>query len=72
MTAPVAKIGNICLNARHLLSHEHHVVVDVIKLLVEAMLNTLEPLSNALLSSPMLASSDVLFIAIKDRFTSTA
>ena len=69
MTAPVAKIVNRSLNVRHLLTHEDHVVVDIIKLVVEATLNTLEPLPNALLSSPMLSSCDVLFISIKDRRT---
>ena len=67
--APGAKIGNRSLNVRHLLTHEDHVVVDIIKLVVEAILNTLEPLPNALLSSPMLSSCDVLFISIKDRRT---
>ena len=69
MTAPVAKIVNRSLNVRHLLTHEDHVVVDIIKLVVEATLNTLEPLLNALLSSPMLSSCDELFIAVKDRRT---
>ena len=67
--APGAKIGNRSLNVRHLLTHEDHVVVDIIKLVVEAILNTLEPLPNALLSSPMLSSCDVLFISVKDRRT---
>ena len=69
MTASVTKIVNRSLNVRHLLTHEDHVVVDIIKLVVEAILNTLEPLPNALLSSPMLSSCDVLFIAVKDRRT---
>ena len=69
MTAPVTKIVNRSLNVRHLLTHEDHVVVDIIKLVVEAILNTLEPLPNALLSSPMLSSCDVLFISVKDRRT---
>ena len=69
MTAPVAKIVNRSLNVRHLLTHEDHVVVDIIKLVVEATLNMLEPLPDALLSSPMLSSCDVLFISIKDRRT---
>ena len=69
MTAPVAKIVNRSLNVRHLLTHEDHVVVDIIKLVVEATLNTLESLPDALLSSPMLSSCDVLFIAVKDRRT---
>ena len=69
MTAPVAKIVNRSLNVRHLLTHEDHVVVDVVELFIEATLNTLEPLPNALLSSPMLSSCDVLFISVKDRRT---
>ena len=69
MSTPVAKIVNGSLNVRHLLTHEDHVVVDIIKLVVEAILNALEPLPNALLSSPMLSSCDVLFIAVKDRRT---
>lgn len=67
--APVAKIVNRSLNVRHLLTHEDHVVVDVIELVIETILNTLEPLPNALLSSPMLSSCDELFIAVKDRRT---
>ena len=67
MTAPVTKIVNRSLNVRHLLTHEDHVVVDIIKLVVEATLNTLEPLPDALLSSPMLSSCDEFFIAVKDR-----
>ena len=69
MTAPVTKIVNRSLNVRHLLTHEHHVVVDIIKLVVKATLNTLEPFPNALLDSPMLSSCDELFIAVKDRRT---
>jgi hypothetical protein len=67
MTAPVTKIVNRSLNVRHLLTHEDHVVVDVVELLIEATLNTLEPLTYALLDSPMLSSCDVLFIAVEDR-----
>jgi hypothetical protein len=69
MTAPVTKIVNRSLNVRHLLTHEDHVVVDVVELLIEATLNTLEPLPYALLGSPMLSSCDVLFISVKDRRT---
>ena len=68
MSTPVAKIVNGSLNVRHLLTHEDHVVVDIIELVVEALLNTLEPLPDALLSSPMLSSCDELFIAVKDRW----
>ena len=68
MSTAVAKIVNGSLNVRHLLTHEDHVVVDIIELVVEALLNTLEPLPDALLSSPMLSSCDELFIAVKDRW----
>ena len=69
MTSLIAKIGDRSLDVRHLLTHEDHVVVDVVELLIEATLNTLEPLPYALLGSPMLSSCDVLFIAVKDRRT---
>ena len=69
MSASVAKIGNRSLNVCHLLTHEDHVVVDVVELLIEATLDTLEPLPNALLRSLMLSLCDELFIAVKDRRT---
>ena len=69
MTAPVTKIVNRSLNVRHLLTHEDQVVVNVIEVLIESTLNTLEPLPYALLGSPMLSSCDVLFISVKDRRT---
>ena len=69
MTASVTKIVNRSLNVRHLLTHEGHVVVDIIELVVEALLNTLEPVPDTLLSSPMLSSCDEFFISVKDRRT---
>ena len=69
MAAPVAKIVDRSLDVRHLLTYVDHVVVDVVELLIEATLNTLEPLPYDLLGSPMLSSCDVLFISVKDRRT---
>ena len=40
MTALVTKIVNRSLNVHHLLTHEDHVVMNIVELLVEATLNT--------------------------------
>ena len=67
--SPMSKVGDGGLNVRHLLTHEHHVVVDIIKLIIKLLLHTLKALPHSLVCSPMLASSNVLFITIKYRMT---
>ena len=62
--SPMSKIGDGELNIRHLLTHEHHVVVDIIKLIIKSLLHALKALPRGLVCSPVLASSDVFFISI--------
>ena len=57
------------LDVRHLLTDEHHVVVDIIKLIIKSLLHALKTLPHSLVCSPILASSNVLFITIKYRIT---
>ena len=63
--SPMSKIDDGGLNVSHLLTHEHHVVVDIIKLIIRSLLHALKVLPHGLVCSPMLASSDVFFISIK-------
>ena len=67
MASAMTKVGDGVLEGRHLLSKEQHVVVEVIKLIIKSLLDTFKSLPYALLHSPMLSSSDVLFITIEDR-----
>ena len=64
-TAPMSKIVDGVLNVRHLLAHEHHVVVDIIKLIIKLLLHALKALPHRLVCSPMLAPGDVLLISVK-------
>ena len=61
------KVGDGIVHGRHLLTNDQHLGVEVVELLIKSSFNMFESLSNALLHAPMLPSSDVLFISVKDR-----
>ena len=60
------KVGDGSVDGIHLLSKNQHLGVEVVELLIKSSFNMFESLSNALLHAPMLPSSDVLFISVKD------